>query len=791
MARALELPKLLFLKSRTEMRHRPLSLAFATVLLLTGIITALCMAPLTASAQRIATVNSWTAYPSHNSPRQLIKVGNRFYAISKGGLFTYDVQTKETHSYTTVEGMSQIDPTAIYYHEPSGKIFVGFSDGMLNSFTDPEDGFNYISDIQRSELYTTKTVNQMISVGDLLYVATEFGIVIYDITKDETRATVTKIGSNPTGVAVYDIHLFGDSIVVAMGDYGIWRAPVNHPNITLPSVWTEVSQANGLGLGYCKFIASTTTTQYVQMGDTIYQRPIGGNMWSAVPTQPQDWRYMKGWDDYLLLTYSTVMLIIKPTGQHELIFARGNIHSGYVDSSMTMIGDTVNSLSIYLGAFDSLEAAHPEGPYNNKVTAVAVGNREFYVAPEGKQGSSAPSGNVDGFWHFHPEKGWHRFDVEDELSRDSVWAEFARAYYNVADSVCYLGSWNHGVIRLKGGKITHVWTPKNSNLNGGVGNSIRISGLAVDVDQNLWATGIVADYNLNVFSSEDSVWYPYSISGMYPIGVVIDDWGNKWINNQGSGITVFNENGTLTTTSDDKVKNLTSEIGNGGLPTNSVYALVKDLRGQIWVGTLEGIAVFANPSAVFNSNFADASCPVIEGFCLLRDQKVNAIAVDGANRKWIGTDNGIYLVNPQGNKLLQHYTTENSPLFSNQVLEVQIDQQTGEIFMGTSKGLLSLMGEATGGKENSDSLYVYPNPVQADYYGPIAITSSYKDVEVKITTVSGRLVRAITALGGQAIWDGNDTAGNRVSPGIYIAMVADKEGKNSGIAQFVILDRNP
>jgi ligand-binding sensor domain-containing protein len=454
-----------------------------------------------------------------------------------------------------------------------------------------------------------------------------------------------------------------------------------------------------------------------------------------------------------------------------------------------MIGDTITSLSIYLGVFDSLEAAYPAGPYNNKVTALAVGNREFYVAPEGKSGSSAPAGNTDGFWHFHPEKGWHRFDVEDELSRDSVWAEFARACYHLEDSVCYMGSWNHGVIRLKAGKISHVWTPMNSNLNGGIGNSVRISGLAVDDDQNVWATGIVADYNVNVFSSADSVWYPYSIPGLYPIGLVIDDWGNKWINNQGAGITVFNENGTLTTTSDDKVKNLTSEIGRGGLPTGSVYALAKDLKGQIWVGTLEGIAVFANPSAVFNSNFADASCPVIEGFCLLRDQRVNAIAVDGANRKWIGTDNGLYLVNPQGNKLLQHFTTNNSPLFSNQIVELQIDQQTGEIFIGTSKGLLSLMGDAIGGKENSDSLYVYPNPVQADYDGPIAITSSYKDVEVKITTVSGQLVRAITALGGQAIWDGNDTAGNRVGPGVYMAMVADKEGKFAGIAKFVILDR--
>lgn len=777
------------------MRQSPFSLVSACIprswLISMLLVGACVLPPSPLPAQRINTVGSWTAYPSHNYPKQLLKVGSLFYAITKGGMFTYDLVTKETRSYTTVDGLSQVDPTAMYYHEASGKFFLGFSDGMLNSFTDPDQGFNYIGDIQRSELYTAKAINKFLSIEDWLYIATEFGIVIYDVTKGETHATVSKVGNNPTGSAVKDLRRFGDSIYVAMGNYGIWRAWVDHPNITLPSAWSKVTGANGLGSGNCTLLATTSTTNYVQVGDTIYQRSVGATDWTPAPIPPQKWRSLQAWGDYLVLTYSTVMWIVKPDGQQEVVLARGHTLSGYVDAATIFIGDTVHGLSRYLGVFDSLESAYPEGPYTNDVSALAVGNREFYVAPKGRGGFSAPAGNTDGFWHFNPDKGWHRFDVEDELSRDSVWAEFARCTYHVPDSVCYMGSWNHGVIRLKSGKITDVWTPLNSNLNGGVGNSIRISGLAVDEDQNVWATGIVADYNLNVYSAADAAWYPYSIGGMYPVGLILDDWGNKWIINGGAGITVFNENGTLNQTNDDKIKFLTSEVGRGGLPTNSVNALVKDLRGQIWAGTLEGVAVFANPSAVFNSNFADASCPVIEGFCLLRDQKVICMAVDGANRKWIGTDNGLYLVNPQGNKLLAHYTIENSPLFSNTIMDLQIDQQTGEIFIGTGKGILSLMGDAIGGKEDSDSLYVFPNPVQFDYDGPIAITCSYKDVEVKITTVSGRLVRAITALGGQAVWDGNDAAGNRVTPGIYLAMVADKEGKYAGIAKFVVLDGNP
>jgi FlgD Ig-like domain len=792
MARVLALQKLRYLKNKIEMKYRRVRLlapALCKCIALLGFAgLGLCLA-LPLAAQRIAPVNAWTAYPSHNTPKELVKEGDKFYAITKGGLFSYDRLTKETKSYTTVEGLSEVDPTALYRDPRSGKKFIGFGDGMVNVFTDPDAGFDYISDIQRSLLFTAKTINKITSEAELLYIATEFGIVVFDIDRNETRSTVTKIGGNASGVPVKDLMIFGDSLYAAMGTNGVWRAYVDHPNLTLPSAWEEVTGHNGLSRGNAKLLGKTTRANYLAIADTVFTRQDHTGPWVQASMPYQKWSHMKGWDDYFVVQYSTVMRVVEPSGTQFLVFTRGNQYSGYADSSVVMVGDTVNGLSIWLGATDSLEYAFPAGPYNNKVTALAVGNREFYVAPEGKSGASAPAGNTDGFWHFHPEHGWRRFEVEDELSRDSVWAEFARAAYHVADSVCYMGSWNHGIIRLKNGEITDVWTPKNSNLNGGVGNSIRVSALAIDKDKNLWATGIVASNNLNVLRASDNTWHPYSITGMYPIGMVIDDWGNKWINNQALGLTVFNENGTLDVTTDDKVKNLTTEAGRGGLPTNTIYAIAKDLKGQIWVGSLEGIAVFANPGSVFSTTFADASCPVIEGFCLLRDQKVNAIAIDGNNRKWIGTDNGLYLVNPQGNKLLQHFTADNSPLFSNQVVELQIDQQTGEIFIGTSKGLLSLMGEAVGGKEDSDSLYVFPNPVQADYEGLIAITSSFKDVEVKITNSAGRLVRAITALGGQAVWDGKDMSGNRVTPGIYLAMVADKEGKNAGIAKFVILEQ--
>jgi hypothetical protein len=438
MARALASPKLRYLKNRIEMMIlRPIRIAFAAPSwgMAALLVALLCLAA-PVSGQRIAPIGTWTAYPSHNTPKRLVKVGDTFYAITKGGLFTYDRNTKAARSYTTVEGLSQVDPTAIYHDARTGKTFIGFSDGMMNAFTDPDDGFDYISDIQRSLLFTTKTINKFESSEERLFVATEFGIVVFDIDRNETRATVTKIGSAPTGVPVYDVMMQGDSLYAALGAHGVWRTWIGHSNITLPSVWEEVTGHNGLSRGSCRMLGKSTLKTYLQISDTIFQRNNGVGVWGPAPMPNQRWTSMQGWEDYFLVTYSTVMRVVEPTGSQYLVFTRGNLYSGYVDSSMVMVGDTVNSLSIWLGATDSLEDAYPEGPYNNKVTALAVGNGEFYVAPEGKEGASAPAGNADGFWHFNPQKGWHRFNVEDELSRDSVWAEFARCTYSTADSIC-------------------------------------------------------------------------------------------------------------------------------------------------------------------------------------------------------------------------------------------------------------------------------------------------------------------------------------------------------------------
>lgn len=744
-------------------------------------------------AQRAVPVGTWTPYLSYEFVKDIIRDGDLFYLNTKGGFYTWNPVSAEINSYSPINGLSDVDASAMFIDSTSGYVFLGYEDGNINYFQKPFASPRFMTDIKRTGLYTSKRINDFGTHNGLLYIATEFGMVIFDIEKEETRSSVTKVENNPSGTPVNDLMIVGDSIYLCLGNAGLYTTNLNQPNITLPTVWNRVDIGmNGMSPGEADHLAHIGEILYAMVGDTCYTRLPGGN-WTQGPLPHTDKRFFIATDSSLYCDDGNFIRVQPLDSNQYLVLPERRPLTAYLDSNYTIWADPATTL-LWQVELDSVIEVGPDGPQNNTITELGVGKGQLYIAPQGQKGAtSAPLDTSDGFFHYAQFEGWTNFNVEDELPRDSIFEDFARLHFNPNDSTCYMGSWGQGVVEVKDGKVIRNYTSENSGLspsvNQGLGSETRVTGLAMDDQENLWITAIVADYNLNVKTPE-GVWYNYILSSTFPVDILVDDWNNKWVINNQLGLVVFNENGTLDNPSDDQVKKLNSTQGQGKLPNNTVKSLAKDRNGHIWIGTSEGIAVFANPSRVFDSNFPDASCPVIDGFCLLRDQEVNAIAVDGANRKWLGTSNGIYVVNPQGNRLLQHITTDNSPLFSDEIRDLKIDPETGEIFIGTSKGLLSLMGEAIAGKETSDDLYVYPNPVYTDYEGPVSITCSVTDAEVRITNVSGQLVRKLEATGGQAVWDGRDTAGNKLTPGIYLAMVADVDGQSAGIAKFAVIARD-
>ena len=257
--------------------------------------------------------------------------------------------------------------------------------------------------------------------------------------------------------------------------------------------------------------------------------------------------------------------------------------------------------------------------------------------------------------------------------------------------------------------------------------------------------------------------------------------------------------GTLEDSSDDKhkfIKNFTNQDGTI-LSHNGIYCITEDKNGAIWIGTGQGPIILNNPSNFFEDDFycTQIKVPRDDGTnladFLLANDKINAIAVDGGNRKWIGTEmNGIYLLSPDGLETIHHFTAENSPLLSNNIQSIAIHPHTGEVFIGTSKGLVSYQSDATEPEDNfvEDNVYAYPNPVKPDYTGVITITGLVQDTDIKITNVSGKLIHEGTSVGGQFTWDGKNQQGKRVPSGVYFVLAANAEGKE-GIATKILFIR--
>jgi ligand-binding sensor domain-containing protein len=249
-------------------------------------------------------------------------------------------------------------------------------------------------------------------------------------------------------------------------------------------------------------------------------------------------------------------------------------------------------------------------------------------------------------------------------------------------------------------------------------------------------------------------------------------------------MVVMSDGGTIDDTGDDQYKLINTFDGQGELPSMDVFSMAEDKDGQIWLGTGKGVAVFYNPDAVFTGEDFDSQQILIEQDgnvqILLETEVVSAIAVDGANRKWLGTQSsGVFLVSSDGAQQIQHFTEENSPLPSNNIICLAIEPSSGEVFMGTDAGIISYRGDATEGENSASCANVFPNPVKPSYSGPVAITGLVADSDVRIMDIAGNLVYHTTSLGGQAIWPATDMSGNRVSTGVYLILASDPTGEST------------
>ena len=412
---------------------------------------------------------------------------------------------------------------------------------------------------------------------------------------------------------------------------------------------------------------------------------------------------------------------------------------------------------------------------------------------------------------------WTAFDEEEAIELVG-----ARAYLNVTDVVQdpddashhWLGTMRSGIYEFRDYKLAGHYSCDNSPLtsilpnNANYGWFVRVTALSYDHEGNLWMCNNECDTIVRILKA-DGKWkalYIDQVKGKPTFDrTMIDRRGWAWINcrrttNQvgEAGILVVNTNGTIDNTSDDNYKyitNIKNQNGDSYLP-NLYYCATEDLNGDIWIGCEQGVFMTSMPDQVFESgfNFTQVIVPRNDGSglgdYLLNEVPVNCIAIDGGNRKWIGTvSNGVYLISADGMETIEHFTASNSPLLDDAINDIAINGKTGEVFIATRSGLCSFYGDATDPETtmSSDLLKVFPNPVRPEYTGKVHITGLMANSVVKIVSAAGKLVTEGISVGGEYSWDCCYSTGRHVSSGIYYALCTDAEGSEGACAKILII----
>jgi len=772
------------------------------------LLSAICLFSSVVLFSQDIAIGEWKEYLSYQKGLSVSEGNGKVYCASAGGLFFYNKNDNSLERLSKVNGLSDVEPVVLNYNNYDNKLLVAYKNSNIDIIQG--NTITNISDIKRKSIVGNKAINNIYFINQYAYLACGFGIVVVDMDKLEIKDTYY-IGPNGSYINVYDITSDG-TYIYASTESGIYKALLSSSNLAnyvnwnkmpgLPNgVYNSIANFNGkIVTSYSKFIATGTYYQ-----DTLYYYDTGLNLWTKFPgLNGIQVKKIYPQNNSLLVTFLGSYIIFDQNYNitSQVInypFGASSPSAAIMEQNNTIwVADEKYGL-VSKNTSGNFNYIYPNGPGINSIYGMHFKEGNLWVAPGGKDNTWWTEGV---FWNNNGNWTNIKGDYPGIVNIDTI--------YNIIN-VCidpndpkrvYAASWYNGIIEFYNGVPVKHYTHLNSSLQMIANPSptfrpVWIYGMAVDQDGIFWASNTYVTLSLSAKSPNGS-WKAFDFSpfvGNTPnMGQILIDKNNqKWIVIDKSGGLMIYKGGFNDSPNSTNTKKLTTTKGNGALPSAAVYAIAEDQDGEIWIGTDKGIAVFYSPENIFSSTNFDAQQILIEQDghvqILLETEQVQAIAVDDANRKWIGTQNsGAFLVSPDGTELLAHFDESNSPLFSNNIKKIEINRETGEIFFGTEKGLISYRGTAIAGNEYFDSVMAFPNPVRPDYAGPIAIKGLVTNTTVKITDISGTLVYETKSEGGQAIWYGKNFNGEKVSSGVYMVFCTNEDGSQKIATKILFIN---
>ena len=749
-------------------------------------------------AQNIA-IGQWRDHLAYNNATDVAVADKDIYCIANGNLFYFNTETNEIVRQSKPAGFSDVSATALAYEPNSKTVFIGYKSANIDLV---QNGSVYnMPEIFRKQTVGNKTINNVKFHDGFAYVSTGIGIVVVDVVKREIKDTYQ---IDTSLITVNDI-AFDSQNIYAATSAGIYKANKSNNFLADYNSWSRITSYPIKNIQSIAVFNDSLVANYNENNENHFQIYSKGNdSWSTYDASfPFLLSSFKEVGNNLAVAYEGAVFEYDASRNAVIkIYQYENKNIFAVDKDKSgnyWIADRNNSLLMWNKSNESYVFHKPAGPFDNNSSQLKASGNSIWISPGGAPGgvNSYRLCNLSIFK-----------DNEWKVIPDYAFSGTAGAY-NYWDAMCvainpynenkgFVGSFGRGIAEVSNDSVLKVYKADNTN------NAIqyaaccefaRIGGMDYDSDGNLWIANSDAANYLVVYTN-DKIWKNFQLRSfnMPQIQSLIVSKSNKiWMIIERGGLVGFDYNNTLSTEADDVEKVIAFEQGKGAIPGTSVYCVAEDLNGDLWIGSDKGISVLYNPDNIFNAGLQDVQQIKVnlDGYIgyLLESDKITSIFVDDANRKWIGTEtSGLFLVSADGTQQLEHFTTDNSPILSNNIFSITMNRLSGELFIATDKGIVSYKGTATKGFETQcEDVLVYPNPVRPEYNGVIAIRGLLKTSEVRIADAAGNLVYKTNSIGGQAIWNGKNLKGDKAQSGVYYILTTNEDGTSGCSAKVVLI----
>jgi hypothetical protein len=750
-------------------------------------------------------IGEWRDHLPYKRTIAVAEAGQRIYCATEYSLFYFDKSDNSIGRFSKVNGLSDIGISAMAWNEDYKTLMIAYTNANIDLIKG--DRIVNISDIKRKQILGNKTINNITFIGSRAYLSCGFGIVVLDVENEIFPEPTYYIGEEGASVNVLDITL-GNDTLYAGTDEGIYKASYSSPNLAHYIAWSVDQRLYpGAAFNAIRYFAGKLVVNYSDPrynSDTTYIYDYANNQWQKFQNVDSFRKYHLRieYGQLIIAGQGNVMIYDQNYNRLNVIYKPGGVSLNGRDATpdaqgVYWIADNSLGLIKTTTGWDA-EFISPSGPYSANVFDMDLKNQELWVASGGYTSGWGKLYLADGVYTFSNET-WKSYNRANGVPAfDSISDMICVAVDPNASGHAYVGTWMQGVMEFQDGQVVNIYDSKNSTLQiWPEAQYVAVSGVSLDRNNNLWVVNSRVPEILSV-RKPNGQWKSFSLgsstSNTDTGKLFIDQDDQKWITLRADNkLLVSTNGGTIDDITDDASKVLTNNSGYGNLPGNLILCVAQDHDGEIWLGSDEGIGVIYSPKNVFDGGNYDAQRILIQvgefTQYLLESESVTSIAIDGNNCKWIGTErSGAYYLSPDGTKELLHFTAENSPLYSNRIIDIQINGVTGEVFFGTDKGIISYKNTSTEPPIVNKDVLVYPNPVREGYNGIIAIRGLVNNADVKITDVSGNLIFATRAEGGQATWSGKSFSGRKASTGVYLVYATDNDGKETIVTKILFIN---